>query len=44
MFAVNEVYSDLLLLIVTPPRSGPSWRSLVELLGQWEEVAMLYAA
>ena len=44
MFAVNEVYSDMLLFVVTSPRSGPSWRSLMELLGQWGEVAMLHAA
>ena len=42
MFVVNEVYSDMLLFIVTSPRSGPNWRSLMELLGQWREIAMLH--
>jgi len=44
MFSVNEVYSNMLLFIVTSPRSEPSWRSLMELLGQWEDVIMLHAA
>jgi len=44
MFAVNEVYSDMLLFIVTTPRSGPNWRSLMELLGRWGDVTMLHAA
>ena len=44
MFAVNEVYSDMLLFIVTSPRSGPNWGSLMELLGQWGDIGMLCAA
>ena len=44
MSSVNEVYSDMLLFIVTSPRNGPNWRVKRELLGQWEEVAMLPAA
>jgi len=44
MFAVNEVYSDMLLFIVTSPRSGPNSRSLMELLGQCGGVTMLHAA
>ena len=43
MFVVNEEYSNILSL-VTSPRRGPSWRSLMELLGQQEEVTMLHAA
>ena len=35
MSAVNEVYSDVLLIIVTSPRSGPKWRGPREPLGQW---------
>ena len=41
---VNEVYSDMLLFIVTSPRNGPNGRVKRELLGQWGEVAMLPAA
>ena len=44
MFAVNEVYSDMLLFLVTSPRSGPNVESLMEHLGLWGDVTMLHAA
>ena len=40
------LYIALIMYVccVTCPRSGPNWRNLRELLGQWRELAMLPAA
>ena len=44
MSSVNEVYSDMLLFIVTSPRNGPNGRVKRELLGPWGDHSMLPAA
>ena len=44
MSSVNEVYSDMLLFIVTSPRNGPNGRVKREPLGRWGGVTMLPAA
>ena len=43
MSSVNEVYSGMLLFIVTSPRNGPNW-NLREPLGRWGGMTMLPAA